>query len=189
VVGFVYTGAAGFEGVSGLEEKPRGGSRGASDTQSFRPLVQEERGVLRGGYLPASRVSTSVYSLTARCTADSILTERKLTHMKITSLVRSAALLAAVAIAAPAFAKPVTQTIQITQKTIVGKSELKAGEYRFLIDGNKVTVSHGKTAVAESEGRWEERDRKAAYTEILMDNDGQLKELRFAGKKSVFILN
>jgi len=109
--------------------------------------------------------------------------------MKITSLVRSAALLAAVAIAVPVFAKPITKTINIGQAAKIGKADLKAGEYRLQIDGNKATVQKGKTLVAESEGRWEERDRKAAYTEILMDNDGQLKELRFAGKKSVFILN
>jgi hypothetical protein len=29
--------------VRELQEKPRGGSRGASDTHSFRPLVQEEK--------------------------------------------------------------------------------------------------------------------------------------------------
>lgn len=43
---FVYTNAAGY-GLSQASqsfgiEKPRGGSRGANDTQFFRPLVQEE---------------------------------------------------------------------------------------------------------------------------------------------------
>jgi hypothetical protein len=109
--------------------------------------------------------------------------------MKTKSFFRSFALLAAIALTLPAFAKPVKQTFQLSQKTIVGKSELKAGEYRFLIDGNKVTVSRGKDTLAESEGRWEEREKKYEYTELVSNTDGQLMELRFAGKKSVFVLN
>ncbi len=80
--------------------------------------------------------------------------------MKTNSFVRSMALLAAIALAVPAFAKPVSQNFQLSQKTLIGKSALNAGEYRFLIDGNNVTVTKGK-----------------------------LLELRFAGKKSVFVLN
>ena len=44
---------------------------------------------------------------------------------------------------------------------------MKAGEYRFLIDGNHLTIQNGKKVVAESEGRWEDRDKKSEYTEIL----------------------
>ncbi len=109
--------------------------------------------------------------------------------MKTNSFVRSMALLAAIALAVPAFAKPVSQDYQLSRKTIVGKSELNAGEYRFLIDGNKVTVTKGRNTLAESEGRWEERDKKYENTELVSTANGQLLELRFAGKKSVFVLN
>ena len=43
---FVYTSAAGSQAVAGwkdfVKEKPRGGSRGARDTQLFRLVKQEE---------------------------------------------------------------------------------------------------------------------------------------------------
>ena len=109
--------------------------------------------------------------------------------MKITSLVRSAALLAAVAIAVPVFAKPITKTINIGQAAKVGKADLKAGEYRLQIDGNKATVQKGKSVVAESEGRWEDRDTKSQYDAVLLSDNGQVKEVRFAGQARVFVFS
>jgi hypothetical protein len=114
--------------------------------------------------------------------------ERKLTRMKSNSLLRSFALLGAIALAVPAFAKPVSKTINIPQAAKVGKADLKAGEYRLLIDGNKATVQRGKEVLAESEGRWEDRDTKSNYDAVLVDN-GQVKEVRFSGQKRVFVFS
>jgi hypothetical protein len=121
--------------------------------------------------------------------ADMIPTERKLTRMKNNSFFRSIALLAALALAVPVFAKPVSKTINIAQAARVGKADLQAGEYRLLIDGNKVTVQKGKQMVAESEGRWEDRQTKPAYDSILLGENGQLREVRFAGQNRVFVFN
>lgn len=120
---------------------------------------------------------------------DSSLTERKLTRMKSNSLVRTTVLLGAIALAVPVFAKPVSKTINITQSAKVGKADLKAGEYRFLIDGNKATVQRGKQVLAETEGRWEDRDSKSEYDAVLLGSDGQVKEVRFSGQKRVFVLS
>jgi hypothetical protein len=109
--------------------------------------------------------------------------------MKANSFLRGAALLAAVALAVPLFAKPVSKTINFTQAARLGKAELQAGEYRLLIDGNKATVEKGKAVVAESEGRWEERDAKANYDAVLIGENGQVKEVRFSGQKRVFVFN
>src|SRR5213595_3794985 len=92
--------------------------------------------------------------MTSRRAADSIPFERNLTRMKTNSFVRSMALLAAIALAVPAFAKPFAKTINISQTAKLGKAELKAGEYRLEIEGNKATVQKGKQVVAQSEGRW-----------------------------------
>jgi hypothetical protein len=119
-------------------------------------------------------------------TADSMM--ERLTRMR-SSFLRSAALLAVVALAVPVFAKPVSKTINITQNAKVGKADLKAGEYRLLIDGNKATVQRGKQVVAESEGRWEDRDVKSSFDAVLLDNDGQVKEVRFEGQKRVFVFS
>jgi hypothetical protein len=99
------------------------------------------------------------------------------------------ALLAAVALAVPLFAKPMATTINVARNAKVGKAELKAGEYKLLIEGNKATVQQGKNVVAECEGRWEDRDAKSAYDAVLLGDDGQVKEVRFSGKSKVFVFS
>lgn len=121
--------------------------------------------------------------------ADSILFERKLTRMKTNSFVRGMALLAALALTVPAFAKPFTKTITFSQAAKLGKSELKSGEYRLEIDGTKATLQKGKQVVAESEGRWEDRSAKSAYDSVLIGENGQVREVRFAGQARVFIFS
>ena len=109
--------------------------------------------------------------------------------MKSQSLVRSIVLFAVVALAVPVFAKPISKTINIPSAARVGKADLQAGEYRLLIDGTKATVEKGKQVVAESEGRWEDRDAKSAYDAVLLNNNGQVTEVRFSGQKRVFIFS
>src|SRR5260370_37700017 len=120
---------------------------------------------------------------------DSSPTKTNLSRMKPTSLFRSVVLLAAIALAVPLSAKPFTKTINFAQAAKVGKADLQAGEYRLSIDGNKVTVQKGKQMVAESEGRWEDRQSKPAYDSVLLGVSGQLLEVRFAGQNRVFVLN
>jgi len=107
--------------------------------------------------------------------------------MKINSIHRTAALFIALAMVVPVFAKPLTKTIDISQPAKVGKASLEAGEYQLSIDGTKATVQKGKNTVAESEGRWEEREAKSQYTSILVGENGQVREVRFAGQKRVFV--
>jgi hypothetical protein len=109
--------------------------------------------------------------------------------MKTNSFFRSIALLAAIALAIPAFAKPFSKTINIAQAAKLGKSELKAGEYRLQIEGTKATVQRGKEVVAESEGRWEDRSTKSNYDSVLLSETGQVKEVRFAGQTRVFVFS
>src|SRR5215813_8206033 len=109
--------------------------------------------------------------------------------MKSNSALRSLALLAVIALAVPAFAKPVSKMINIPQAAKVGKADLQAGEYRLLIDGNKATVQKGKQVVAESEGRWEDREARSNYDAVLLSDNGQVKEVRFSGQKRVFVFN
>jgi hypothetical protein len=107
--------------------------------------------------------------------------------MKTNSFVRSIALLASIALALPAFAKPFAKNISLAQAAKLGKAELQAGEYRLEIEGNKATVQKGRQVVAESEGRWEDRSAKSNYDSVLVDADGRVKEVRFAGQARVFV--
>jgi len=108
--------------------------------------------------------------------------------MKSRSLVANLVLCGALAIAVPLFAKPMSTTVPLTHSAKVGQTELQAGEYRFSIDGNHLTIFKGKAQVAEAEGRWEDRDAKSQYNSIVSNSDGKVIELRFEGKKSVFVL-
>lgn len=109
--------------------------------------------------------------------------------MKFNSILRSVALAAALASTVPLLAKPFSKTINITQSAKIGKADLRAGEYRLQIDGNKATVQKGKQVMAESEGRWEDRSTKAANDSVLIGENGQLKEVRFSGQTRVFVFS
>ena len=109
--------------------------------------------------------------------------------MKSNTLVRTAAMLGALCLAVPAFAKPFVKTLSISQPAKVGQVTLQAGEYRFSIDGDKVTVQQGKNQVAQSDGRWEDRATKSEYDAVLVGEDGHVKEVRFSGQKRVFVFS
>jgi len=111
-----------------------------------------------------------------------------MTHMKKQSLLANLVLAGALAVAVPVFAKPMSANLPITHNVKVGQTEVKAGDYRFLIDGNHLTILNGKKTIAEADGRWEDRDAKAAYNSVVSNGDGKVIELRFEGKKSVFVL-
>ena len=108
--------------------------------------------------------------------------------MSNNSLVRSLILASALAISVPAFAKPIIKDLPITHPLHVGKTTIQSGDYRILIDGNHLTIQKDKKVVAESEGRWEDRATRAAEDQTVSDVNGKLLELRFGGKKSVFVL-
>ena len=109
--------------------------------------------------------------------------------MKSNTILRTLALLAVTTLAIPVFAKPVSKVINITQSAKVGKADLQAGEYRLLIDGTKATVQKGRAVVAESEGRWEDRETKSNYDAVLLGENGQVREVRFSGQKRVFVFS
>lgn len=109
--------------------------------------------------------------------------------MKSNSILRSLALGAALAAALPLVAKPVNKTFNITQTAKIGRADLQAGEYRLTIDGTKATVRKDRQVIAESEGRWEDRSAKASSDSVLIGENGQVKEVRFAGQSRVFVFN
>ena len=108
--------------------------------------------------------------------------------MSNNSLVRSLILASALAVSVPAFAKPMVKDLPITHPMQVGQTNIQSGDYRILIDGNHLTIQKGKKVVAESEGRWENRDIKSPYDEVVSNGQGKMLELRFGGNKSVFVL-
>jgi hypothetical protein len=109
--------------------------------------------------------------------------------MKNNTLVRSLALAAALALTVPVFAKPVAKSLAVPHNVKFGKVDVKAGDYRAMIDDNHITLLNGKKVIAESAGRWEDRSQKSPYTVIVSNEDGRVLELRFEGKAQVFVLS
>jgi len=108
--------------------------------------------------------------------------------MKKQSLLANLVLAGALAVAVPVFAKPMSTTLPLTHNVKVGQTEVKAGDYRFVIDNNHLTVLNGKKTVAEVDGRWEERSSKAQYNSVVSNDEGKVVELRFEGKTGVFVI-
>jgi hypothetical protein len=109
--------------------------------------------------------------------------------MKFNSILRSVALAAALVSTVPLLGKPFAKNINISQSAKLGKADLQAGTYRLKIDGNKATVQKGNQVVTETEGRWEDRATKSLNDSVLIGEDGQVKEVRFAGKTRVFVFS
>lgn len=103
-------------------------------------------------------------------------------------LIRIVAVLAIAALAWPVAAKPVSKKINVVQSAKIGKANISAGEYRLLIDGTQVTIKKGNRVVAEVEGRWEQRETKYMYDSYLVNRNGQLEEVRFAGSDRALVL-
>jgi hypothetical protein len=50
-------------------------------------------------------------------------------------------------------------------------------------------VQKGSQVVAQSEGRWEDRDSKSPYDAVLLNDKGRVTEVRFSGQKRVFVFS
>jgi hypothetical protein len=104
------------------------------------------------------------------------------------SFVRIVALLAVLALALPVLAKPVSKSVKLMQKAKVGTTQLETGEYRLLIDADKVTIQKGRDVVATVNCRWETREVKAERNAYVVGPNGELQEFRFAGENRVLVL-
>jgi hypothetical protein len=158
---------------------------GQYDTHIF-PAISPETLVSKRDYSQRFLVSTA-FEPTPRGSKIVAGRKGKVTRMTTNWKHRIAGLFVALLMVVPVFAKPFTKTINISQTAKFGKASVQAGEYQLSIDGNKATVRQGKNTLAESEGRWEDRDAKSEYTSILVGENGQVREVRFAGQKKVFV--
>ncbi|HUK29671.1 MAG TPA: hypothetical protein VLV89_01070 [Candidatus Acidoferrum sp.] len=99
-----------------------------------------------------------------------------------------AALLMVMALVVPAFARDINKIVEVPDQTKIAGKVLKAGDYTFKVNDNKVTVESKGKVVVEAAGRWEPRDTKCASDSFVTGADGQVREIRFAGEKRVFIV-
>ena len=82
-----------------------------------------------------------------------------------------------------AVASAASHRITLFQPTIVGNTELKAGDYKLTLQDNKAIISQGKTSV-EAQVKTETADSKFSSTSVRFRNgDGKyhVQEIRLGG--------
>ncbi len=79
-------------------------------------------------------------------------------------------------------------TVQFFQPTVIGGQELKPGEYRLTVDGNKLTIKDGKRVI-ESDIKVETSASKNAATTVRYTMDKQVTEIRLAGGSTKLVLS
>jgi len=98
------------------------------------------------------------------------------------------AVLAVVVLALPLMAKPITKSLTLTEPTKIAGTLLKPGDYKLVIDGDKLTVEQGKHVVATATVTWEHMNAKSDTNCITITADGELQKICFTGDDKALIL-
>lgn len=108
--------------------------------------------------------------------------------MRNKPFLRFVAVMALAALAVPVLAKPIQKDITLSRSVKFGKTEIQAGDYRLLVDGDRVTLRQGNKIVADLYATWEERESPSAYSSVLINRFGQIEEVRFRGSHRVLVI-
>lgn len=92
---------------------------------------------------------------------------------------------------AVASAAPNTYHITLDNAAWVGSTQLKAGEYKIHVEGDKAIITLGKKDVAEVPVKVEQGDHKVMSNQIFMKTDNnrqQVQEIRIGGTTTRLVL-
>ncbi len=83
-----------------------------------------------------------------------------------------------------------TYRVTFFQPSVVGGAEIKPGEYKIELDGDKAVIKTGNVLV-HAACKVENGDQKYANTVVRYSNDGkyQVQEIRLGGTKTKLIFN
>jgi hypothetical protein len=76
----------------------------------------------------------------------------------------------------------ITTKLKFTATTMVGTTQLAAGEYKITADGNKAKFEQGNKVVAEVPCTLKDFAGKVNQTSFVLDNKNQLTEIQVSGK-------
>jgi hypothetical protein len=105
------------------------------------------------------------------------------------SILSTVGFLAVTALVMPVFAKPFEKTVTLGQSAKIGATQLVAGDYKIVVDGNNVTIEQGKQVVAQTQGRIEQRDQKNDTTAVVIASNGEIQEIDFGGQNQDLVLS
>jgi hypothetical protein len=93
--------------------------------------------------------------------------------------------------AAMLFASAASYSVTLFQPSMVSGTELKAGEYKLTIDGDKATITKGKEKV-EAAVKMETSENKFSATSIRYSDQGgkmKIQEIRLGGTTTKVVFN
>ena len=93
--------------------------------------------------------------------------------------------------AAMLFASAASYSVTLFQPSMVSGTELKAGEYKLTIDGDKATITKGKEKV-EAAVKMESTENKYSATSVRYSDQGgkmKIQEIRLGGTTTKVVFN
>ena len=93
--------------------------------------------------------------------------------------------------AAMLFASAASYSVTLFQPSMVSGTELKAGEYKLTIDGDKATITKGKEKV-EAAVKMESTENKFSATSVRYSDQGgkmKIQEIRLGGTTTKVVFN
>jgi hypothetical protein len=95
---------------------------------------------------------------------------------------------ALIGLLALAAANAETFKIKFYQPSVIQGTELKPGEYRMTVEGDKLTVMNGKQAI-EAPVKVENADQKFNNTAVRYKSDNSITEIRVGGTKTKLVFS
>jgi hypothetical protein len=103
------------------------------------------------------------------------------------SVISSLALLAASALALPVFAEPISKTVTFAEPVTVNGTQVKPGDYKVVVDGNKVTIEKRHNVIVQTDARVEQRNAKYPTTSVVHDANGAVREIDLGGGNQAIV--
>lgn len=109
--------------------------------------------------------------------------------MNRNSLKFAVAILAGATFIAPAFSQGNEHTVTTDIPLTVGHTDLEAGQYKFTVNGDILTVTHEGKVVAEAEGQWVPAKERIKLDRIVRNADGSVWQICIRNEDSIFVVS
>jgi hypothetical protein len=103
------------------------------------------------------------------------------------SIISTLALLAVTALALPAISETFSKSVTFTEALSVSGTQVKAGDYKVVVDGTNVTIQKGHDVIVKTEGRVEQRNAKFYATTVVHDASGAVREIDLGGRNEAIV--
>ena|SRR5579862_4144532 len=103
------------------------------------------------------------------------------------SFISTLALLAVTAMAMPAISAPISKTVTFAEQVTINGTQVMPGDYKVVVDGNKVTVEKRHNVIVQTDARVEQRNEKYQTTSVIHDAKGAVQEIDLGGGNQAIV--